>query len=79
MSGYQQQPGHGRADYDDGYAHPGAGGHAAPGVNDPYYQDDQQYYDNAAPPHPQNGAPYDAHGAQQGDGYYDESYVERLQ
>ncbi|KAK3321667.1 glycosyltransferase family 48 protein [Apodospora peruviana] len=75
MSGYQQ--GQGRGDYDDGYGHHG-GAAAVPGGNtDSYYQDDGQYYDNNAPAagsnnHHNNGG-YDAHGQQQGEGYYDES------
>lgn len=64
MSGYPQgqgQGGQGHHDYDDGY------GHGHQGNTDSYYQDDQQYYDNNG--HNNQG------GHQQGDGYYDESYV----
>lgn len=66
MSGYQQGQGHGQGhdqghrDYDDGYGHQGN--------TDSYYQDDQQYYDNT-------GHNNQRGGQQQGDGYYDESYV----
>lgn len=69
MSGYPQgqgqghPQGQGHQDYDDGY-----GGHQG-GNTDSYYQDDQQYYGN------NQGQGYDARGGQQGDGYYDESYV----
>lgn len=61
MSGY---PGGHNDRYDDGYGHQGDGHPNA----DSYYQDDQ-YYDSG----------YDARGAQGaqgGEGFYDESYVQ---
>ena len=79
MSGYPQGQGQGHAqghgqgqnqghqDYDDGYDHQGN--------TDSYYQDDQHYYDNGQNGQNGHNGHHDNRGGQQGDGYYDESYV----